>query len=59
MAEHTGRGDRITLAEDGTRRAAMGSAARARALRDFRTSDVTRALLAYYDERLSRSAAHG
>ena len=47
------------LGEDSARRAAMGAAARARALRDFRAADLTRALLAYYEERLSRSGERG
>ncbi len=41
------------LAGDAALRASMGAAARARVLRDFRTADLTRAMLAYYDERLA------
>lgn len=45
LAEAMGR-----LAADAGLRASMGAAARARALRDFRSADLTRAMLAYYDE---------
>lgn len=44
------------LCADPARRLALGEAARARALRDFRPADLSEALLAYYDEALRAGA---
>lgn len=46
------------LAEDAGLRASMGAAARERALRDFRTADLTQAMLVYYEERLAKAGLH-
>ena len=47
------------LAADAPLREEMGRAARERALRDFRTEDLTRALLAYYEDLLGKGGADG